>query len=429
MTPAGSEEHDPSVDQLSRLARRSLSGDAPRREEASFARVGEKIVRLKRRRAAFTAAGAAALVVALVVGAGAFLSAGPSTLTYRVMNGAVVDGERVVAGADTTVRFSDGSELALERGAETHIGTLDEHGGRLVLDEGTANVAIAKRPSAQWTLSAGPYLVRVTGTRFSLRWSKREQAFEIAMQSGSVVVTGPLVPAGMALAAGQRLRTSNAGEELTLDQASTLAAAGVSPRSVAVAPGHTPVSPPANTTPQEPAPAIAVLAPSAPSAAVTPSVASLDWQKRAAAGEFAAVIEAAEARGLDATLSSASLEDLAALADSARYARRTALAKRVLLAERKRFPASRAARDAAFFLARLAEDEGGGALEWYDRYLSESPRGTYAPQALGRKMLLVHAQQGAGAARPLAAEYLAQYPNGPHAASARKIADSLGKSP
>jgi len=141
------------------------------------------------------------------------------------------------------------------------------------------------------------------------------------------------------------------------------------------------------------------------------------------------VIAAAEARGLDATLSSAALEDLAALADSARYARRISLAKRVLLAERKRFPASRAARDAAFFLARLAEDEGGGALDWYDRYLSESPRGTYAPQALGRKMLLVHAQQGAAAARPLAAEYLERHPSGPYAASARKIADAPEKSP
>jgi hypothetical protein len=421
MTPAGSEERDASVEELSRLARRSLSGAPPRREDGSFARVGDKVLRLKRRRAALTAASAAALVLALVIGAGTFLRSGPRTLTYSVMNGAVVDGERVVAGADTTVRFSDGSELALERGAETHIRALDAHGGSVVLDEGTANVAIAKRPSATWTLSAGPYLVRVTGTRFSLRWSKRDRDFQIAMQSGSVVVSGPLVPDGMALAAGQRLRTSAAGEELTLDQASTLAAAGVDPRPVAVGGGVAAASP-ATDEPVAAAPAAVPSTPSESSAQAP--VASLDWQKRAAAGEFAAVIAAAEARGLDATLASASLEDLAALADSARYARRTSLAQRVLLVERKRFPTSRAARDAAFFLARLAEDQGSGALEWYDRYLSESPRGTYASQALGRKMLLVHAQRGSAAARPLAAEYLELHPNGPYAASARKIADA-----
>jgi hypothetical protein len=428
MNPAASEEHDPSVDELSRLARRSLTGDAPRREEASFARVGEKIVRLKRRRTALTAAGMAAVVVALLIGVGAFLSTGPRSLTYSVMNGAVVDGDRVVAGAETTVRFSDGSELTLERGAETHIDALDAHGGRVVLDEGTASVAIAKRPSAVWMLSAGPYQVRVTGTRFSLRWSKRERRFEIAMQSGSVVVSGPMVPAGMALAAGQRLRTSASGDELTLDQASTLGAEGVSPRLVGVG-SSTASEPPTAAPDQDVAPDIAAVAPPVASATVSAPPASLEWQKRAAAGEFGAVIAAAEARGLEATLASASLEDLAALADSARYARRNSLAKRVLLAERKRFPASRTARDAAFFLARLAEDEGGGALEWYDRYLSESPRGTYASQALGRKMLLVHAQQGSDAARPLAAEYLSRYPNGPYAAAAQKISDASPNTP
>jgi hypothetical protein len=427
MNPPGSEEHDPSVDELLRLARRSLSGDAPRREEASFARVGDKLVRLKRRRAALAAAGTAALVVALLIGAGAFLSSGPRSLTYSVMNGAVVDGDRVVAGVETTVRFSDGSELTLERGAETHIDALDAHGGRVVLDEGTASVAIAKRPSAVWMLSAGPYQVRVTGTRFSLRWSKREGRFEIAMQSGSVVVSGPLVPGGMALAAGQRLRTSGSGDELTLDQASTLGAEGVSPRLVGV--GTSTATEPKAAAGRDVEPDVAAVAPSAASASVAAPPASLEWQKRAAAGEFAAVIAAAEARGLDATLASASLEDLAALADSARYARRNSLAKRVLLAERKRFPASRTARDAAFFLARLAEDEGGGALEWYDRYLSESPRGIYASQALGRKMLLVHAQQGSDEASALAAEYLSRYPNGPYAASAKKISDASPTTP
>ena len=63
------------------------------------------------------------------------------------------------------------------------------------------------------------------------------------------------------------------------------------------------------------------------------------------------------------------------------------------------------AREAAFFLGGLAEDESGvaatkTALEWYERYMAESPRGTYAAQALGRQMILVHKLRGAAAARP-----------------------------
>jgi TolA-binding protein len=124
---------------------------------------------------------------------------------------------------------------------------------------------------------------------------------------------------------------------------------------------------------------------------------------------------------LDRTLTGGSLEDLGALADAARYAGRSAVAKRVLLAERQRFAGSGPARDAAFFLGRIAEDSGGGAIEWYERYVAESPRGPYASQAFGRKMMLLHKQRGAMAAKPVASEYLKRYPNGPYAAAARKI--------
>jgi hypothetical protein len=93
----------------------------------------------------------------------------------------------------------------------------------------------------------------------------------------------------------------------------------------------------------------------------------------------------------------------------------------VLQAERQRFASSQAARDAAFFLGRLAEPSGGGALDWYERYLSESPHGSYAAQALGRKMMLLYRQRGSAAARPVAVDYLARFPNGPDAATGRKL--------
>jgi hypothetical protein len=140
-----------------------------------------------------------------------------------------------------------------------------------------------------------------------------------------------------------------------------------------------------------------------------------------AQGHFGAVLDEAEQRGLDRTLATGSLEELAALADAARYAGRTSVAKRVLSAERQRFAGSGPARDAAFFLGRLAEESGGGAIEWYERYVSESPRGAYASQAFGRKMMLLYKQRGASAAKPVASEYLSRYPNGPYAAAARKI--------
>jgi hypothetical protein len=179
----------------------------------------------------------------------------------------------------------------------------------------------------------------------------------------------------------------------------------------ATAPGATASSP--GTPPSVPS------SRTAGSGSATPSGA---WRKKAAEGAFGDVIDAAERRGLDATLTTASLDDLSALADSARYGRRSDLAKRALLAERSRFPRSSTAEDAAFFLGRIAEDEGGSASEWYDRYLAESPHGSYASQALGRKMMLAYQQHGATAARAVALEYLERYPKGAYARSAGTIA-------
>jgi hypothetical protein len=63
-----------------------------------------------------------------------------------------------------------------------------------------------------------------------------------------------------------------------------------------------------------------------------------------------------------------------------------------------------------------------GALVWYDRYLAEARGGTYASEALGRKMLVVQRLQGVAAARAIAMQYLERFPGGPHASSAKAIA-------
>jgi hypothetical protein len=405
--PMLSLEAEPELSGLARLARQSLQGDPGRRDATSFARVETKVVERKQRRRR-TARGFALAATLSVAAAVVLFITQNRALTYQVVNGAVVDGPRIVGGSGTEVRFSDGSELTLAPGAHTHIAGLDSHGGRVSLEEGAAKVKIAKRPGAAWTLGAGPYSVRVTGTAFSLNWSKRDQAFEITMQSGSVVVTGPLIGSGIALRAGQRLRSAVAGGRLVVED--------IVPGPSKDAPATTATTSSLNTPP--------VL----PGASTPPSIADaglasgdLEWRKKAAEGAFGEVIEAAERRGIEATLNGASLSDLTALADSARYARRLPLAKRALLAERARFPKSHAARDAAFFLGRIAEDEGGGAVEWYDRYLMESKEGAYASQALGRKMMLVYQQRGTDAAKAVAKEYLARFPNGSYAATATKI--------
>ena len=144
------------------------------------------------------------------------------------------------------------------------------------------------------------------------------------------------------------------------------------------------------------------------------------WSELLARGNFRAVREAAEARGVDAVLGHGSLPDLVALADSARYLHERGLAQRGLLAERARFASSAEARAAAFVLGRMADDGGAraDAIRWYDIYLAESPRGAFAAEALGRKLVALVETGNLTQAHAAAAAYLQRFPHGPHAAYA-----------
>ena len=83
------------------------------------------------------------------------------------------------------------------------------------------------------------------------------------------------------------------------------------------------------------------------------------WTAALSAGDFDTILEEAE-RDIGHVLASRGTEDLAALADAARYRRHDDVARRALLAQRRRFAGSPRAADAAFFLGRLDENGGRG---------------------------------------------------------------------
>jgi hypothetical protein len=146
------------------------------------------------------------------------------------------------------------------------------------------------------------------------------------------------------------------------------------------------------------------------------------WTAALATGQLDRILAEAERAGVKATLDTASSDDLLALADAARYRRRTDLARDALLAERRRFPGSPHALDAAFLLGRVEEvSDHRRAIQWYDEYLMRAPTGTYASEALGRKMTLTSNLGGTSRARPIAEEYLRRFPAGTYAGPARAI--------
>lgn len=404
-------EPDEAVNDLARIARSSLGGDTARRDDASFLRFQQKLAERAGARRTRARVGGALMAALFVLGVTAWFGLREPVITYTVVDGAVVDGDHIVGGKSTAVKFSDGSEFALEPGTDARVSEVTQHGGRVSL-VGGAKVAIAKKPNAAWTVAAGPYVVHVTGTAFNVSWSPREQSFELAMQSGSVMVEGPLIDGSIALKNGQRMSGGLGSHKLVVED--------INPELRAALPLPTAATPTAMDEHSLLSPEGATNTAKAPS--------ELGWAKSVAQGNFTAVLEEAEKRGVNHTIQTASLSELSALADAARYGRRTALARRVLMAERSRFAGSRSAVEAAFFLGRIVEDEGGDAIEWYDRYLTESGGGAYASQALGRKMMLVYGRRGVAQTKSLASDYLSRYPSGPYAAAAKKILDEAGRS-
>jgi hypothetical protein len=405
---------------LFQLARDQLDGSSVLSDDAGFARLSARMAPtagiLQRR----WLVGGAALAAAGALSAALLLPLRSRVLTFDVAGGTLSESGHILAGEGTRIAFSDGSEARLSSGTEARIQNVTEHGAEVVLSRGSMYVHIAKKPHAAWNVAAGPYDVRVTGTSFDVSWSGQSQAFDLRMVTGSVMVSGPLAQGGIPLRAGQHMFGGVAEGRLTVEGGEANAATAsnaAAPESPVQTPSDAPSE--ASLAPAESPSASAVAPPgSAPGHGAGDAQA---WKRQVAEGHFDAVLEQAQRRGLDRTLLGGSLEELGALADAARYAGRTSIARRALLAERQRFAGSAAARDAAFFLGRIEEDGGTGGLDWYERYLSESPQGAYVSQAYGRKMMLIYKQKGAAAAKSAASDYLSRYPNGPYAAAARKL--------
>jgi hypothetical protein len=347
---------------------------------------------------------AAAAAIAIVVGV--FWGHRPAQLEYRVAGPVVPDGAWLgvpPSGGPVAMRFSDGTEIDLAPGSKGQVAEVTADGARVVLAGGVLQARVVHRPHARWSVAAGPYTIEVTGTAFDVGWRAAGEELELSLHDGSVVVRGPSLPDGLRVAAGQRLVAHAGTGEAQLSpllapqpdssSGAPVAAPSTSPSRAALETGPAPPAPPPPPT----------------------------WSEMLADGNFRGVIDAAEARGIDTTLSQGSRADVVALADAARYLHDRALAKRGLLAERSRFARSAEARAAAFVLGSMADDGGARdeAIRWYDTYLTESPSGSFAAEALGRKLVAIVASGDTARAAQVAREYLRRFPRGAHAGYAR----------
>jgi TolA-binding protein len=344
----------------------------------------------------------------------------PQALAYRIDGGSVLEGGylREAGHAGMKVLFNEGSTFVLAPGTRGRIRAVNRDGAQLAIEHGKASFQVTPSSNRRWLVDVGPFLVTVKGTAFSVSWDPLSEEFDLTLQRGRVVISGPVSAGEIALRAGQRLVVNLARAETVITEekaegtgvgSSGDAVSQTVPPAALPAPGERPSGSDSSTLP-------------APSASRT--VGARRWGDWLARGEWDLILDDVKRLGVDTALVRASSDDLFALADAARYRQRPALARAALLAERRRFPESHRALDAIYLLGRVEESrerDVARAIGWYDEYLTRAPTGPFVGEALGRKMTLTEKLEGAARARPVAEEYLRRFPKGSYAGSAREL--------
>ena len=430
MKPDLDERTDPpALATLSALARRSVQPASPEKLRRGWSTVAARLSTRKARRRSLvrlSMAGAAASALVLVVLGVVSVSRthmrpAAAALAYQIQGGSVVDGGYLRESGSGAVKllFAEGTEFVLMPGTRGRLRAVDSNGARIAIEQGTASFQVTPRREAKWFVDVGPFLVTVKGTVFTVSWDAAKERFELRLRHGQVSVTGPIAGGAIPLSAGQRLVIDLPRGETLISEQPPEEAWPVAPSE---GPNKTEVDHSLDERPAVGSAGQGALVPT-PSASGRTS-GRRAWAEALASGDWDRILGDVDRLGVKRTLAEVSGEDLFVVADAARYRRRTALAREALLSERKRFPESPRALDAVFLLGRLEESNERGthkAIALYEEYLARAPSGTYASEALGRRMMATSKLEGAAPARASAEEYLRRFPSGTYAGAARAL--------
>ncbi len=333
------------------------------------------------------------------------------------------------------LEFSGGDRIVFAAGSRCRVAELNDDSVIVVLENGAANVNVRHRDATDWRVNAGPYEVRVTGTRFTVEWRPNETRFDLNMIEGDVLLRGPLVADGQRVAANQSFSATISKKRAQLfmseDGKSEL------PNDVifegkAEAFEEVKAQPEARNT--ERAASTSTVTPNAaepglkapPSAEVNTPI----WLEKAGDGKYEEAVGIVVDRGMERTLGESDAAALLLLGDAARLIGRLKMASESYRKLRERFPGTGRAATAAFSLGRMAFDQQGNceeAILWLEVYLDEQSGATLSREALGRLMEAQIRCFRTESAKQTARRYLDKYTNGPHGQRASELLGEAGQ--
>jgi hypothetical protein len=301
------------------------------------------------------------------------------------------------------IRFTEGSRARLAPGTKGRVASVSPYGADVVIEAGRADLSVVPREGNRWSVRTGPFVVHVTGTRFSVSWDTTKDAFVLDLFEGKVVVSGCVFGEGETIFGGERVEAACDRGEYR-----------VSPL---------PVPPNAEQAPapaDEPETSATSRLPDAPAA----SPRTAEWLSLARKGEYGEAYRIAEAAGFEAQCAHSDVEDLLLLGDAARLSGHSQAARAAYHTIRARFAGTTSAAIAAFYLGRIDLDREAdlrSAGKWLETYLAERPNGDLSAAALGRLLEIRLTEGDIRRSKSLAKEYLRRFPRGPHAATANRV--------
>ncbi len=313
--------------------------------------------------------------------------------------------------SEMPIAFSENTKIILKQDSRGRVEHVGQKGAHFLIERGGVHAEVVHRTDTDWRFLAGPFEVRVTGTGLNVAWDPAREQLAVRVDHGSVVVRGPYIEGEQVVRTGELCLVDVPSKSMRLV-------------SGADADGHETHA----SDSQVPAVAADPLVHASNNAAPAsepvhlPTVAV--WSELEGQGDYEGAYAAAQRAGASSLYRSASVDSLLELAKVGQLSGHREMQREALLAVRHRFGGSRQAALAAYELGRTTP--AAEAAGWFEAYLAEQPAGPLAREASGRLLEADSLAHNEPAAREAAQRYLARYPDGPHAALARR---ALAQSP
>jgi ferric-dicitrate binding protein FerR (iron transport regulator)/TolA-binding protein len=418
--------------ELTEIVREHLDAEdmlaSKRHEQLFVSLVRNQTSRKQQKKRARVVLGIAAVAAVAVLSVAAAMLMAPGELAFRVGN----EGRTFVPGEPGTwvqadlgetmeIRFDQGSRFKVNDGCAARVVESGQQAVTIELSKGDISADVKGNKRTRWKINAGPFTVTVLGTAFDVSWDAASTDFDVNVRRGAVLVQGAgLSRYGVRLLAGQRLAANGRSGDVSMSSPQHIAG-GTDSRLSGIEMSGDSVD---STDEHDTLSSELIDRDKRVGKDQSSRGGKRPWVALYRQGRFEDAISAAEKEGLSKMYGTADAQTLWNLADAARNARRVGISNDSLLALRKRFPASRKAKLAAFIIGRSAMDVSGNlsvATQWFQMYLTESPNGPMVEEVHGRLMTVYSRMNRPAAAKRIAAQYLQRYPGGLYAGRAKQV--------